>query len=84
MCHVIFEPVQIFVPLLAHIAFVWLFLLHSHRARIWNLCIWINDGVRTISIIMEALVVVSMLPSRIREEVIKQEPKNFHLPIYGI
>lgn len=57
----VFKAVQVLVSLLAHVAFVRLFFLHSLSPGIWRLRVGINDGERAISILVQSLIVVSML-----------------------
>ena len=59
----VFQAIQIFVSLLADVAFIWFFLLHALRSRVWRLRVWVNNGESAIGIIVQSLVVVTVLES---------------------
>jgi hypothetical protein len=58
---VVFEAVQVLVPLAADLAAIRFLLLHAEGTRVRSRCFWVNDGECTISIIMQLLIVVAML-----------------------
>lgn len=58
MCLVVFEAVEVLIPLLTDVALVWFLLFHTHGSRIRCLSVGINDGEGAISVLMEALVVM--------------------------
>lgn len=60
MSLVVFEAVEVLVSLVAHVAFIWLLLLHAYRARIWLVVIRIQDGECAIPVLLQPLVLVSM------------------------
>lgn len=55
---VVFEAVQVLVSFVAHVAFVWLLLLHTYRARIWLVIVGIQDGEGAVSVLLQPLVLV--------------------------
>jgi hypothetical protein len=63
MCLVVLEAIQVLVSLLAHVALVWLFLLHSLCPRIWSLSVGVNNRECAVTVLMQSLVVVTMLMS---------------------
>lgn len=56
----IFETIEVLVSFVAHVALIWLLLLHPNRARIWLVVIWIQNGESAISILLQPLVLVTM------------------------
>lgn len=61
---VVFETVEVLVPLLANVALVWLLLFHSHGARIWCLGVGVDNREGSVAILMESLIVMTVLAFR--------------------
>lgn len=57
----VFKTVQVLVALVTIFALVWLLLLHTRLARIRRRCLRIYDGERTVSVLMELLILMTML-----------------------
>lgn len=57
----ILETVEVLVPLLAHIALVWLLLLHSLRAGVRSLSVRVDNRECAVAILVQPLVIVAML-----------------------
>lgn len=56
----VFETVEVLVPLVAHVALVRLFFFHADRARIRLIVVRIQDGECPISVFLQPLVLVSV------------------------
>jgi hypothetical protein len=61
VCAVVLEAVEILVPLAAHLAAVWLFLLHAHGARVRYRCEGVDDRKCAVLVLLQLLVLVTVL-----------------------
>lgn len=57
----VFEAIKILVPLVAILALVRLFLLHAHLAREWLRRLWVDNGERAVSILVQLLGLMAVL-----------------------
>lgn len=60
MCLVVLETVEVLVPFVADIAFVWFLLFHPNCAGIWLIVVRIQNGERSVSVFLEPLVLMSV------------------------
>lgn len=57
----VLESIQVLIPFSTDITTERLLLFHPQSPRVWCTCFWIDDGKRTIGIIMQLLIIMSML-----------------------
>jgi len=60
MCFMILETVEVLVSLVAHIALVRFFLLHTDCAWVWLIIVRVQYRESTVSIFLQSLVLVTM------------------------
>ena len=60
---VVLQAVEILIPFTTDLTFIWLFLLHSKRSRVWRQGRGIYDGKGSVDVFVKLLVVVTMLDS---------------------
>lgn len=61
MCTMVLEAVKVLISLAAHLAAIWLLLLHTHCAWIWYRGERVDDGERAVLVFFQLLVLVAVL-----------------------